>query len=115
MLANCAISVLAASKRVGFRGFTAAVAGQQGGIGFVGLVVAQAAVGVGLDLGGVDYADDVPGLVQKLGQPIAVDAGRFQAGVHMLDLVAFQPLDQLLEALGRVVKCGLAVWSLTSW
>ena len=73
-----------------------------GGIDLIGLVAPQLGAGEVADLGGIDEAHDVPGLMQRQRDTQAVAPGCFQTGVDLSDLVLGQPGNQLAPAIGRI-------------
>ena len=73
----------------------AAIAGDQGGIGLIRLGGRQLGCGKSFDDGRIDYAYQMPGLVQINGQGFAISAGGFQTGVDRASLVRWEPGGEL--------------------
>jgi hypothetical protein len=72
------------------------------GIDLIGLVAPQLGAREVADLGGIDEAHDVPGLMERQRDAQAVASGCFQASVDLSDLVLGQPGNQLAPAIGRI-------------
>ena len=85
----------------------------QNGIDFVSFVAAQFGAGEVTDLGRVDNADDVAGVVRRQRHAEAVTTGRLHADVSLLAAHGGEPNQHQLPAIGAVLE-GPALLSLTS-
>src|ERR1700722_1559492 len=85
----------------------------QNGIDFVSFVAAQFGAGEVTDLGRVDNADDVAGVVRRQRHAEAVTTGRLHADVGLLAAHGREPSQHQLPAIGAVLE-GPALLSLTS-
>jgi hypothetical protein len=70
------------------------------GIDLIGLVAPQLGAREVADLGGIDEAHDVPGLMERQRDAQAVMSGRLQASVDLSNLVLGQPGNQFAPAIG---------------
>ncbi len=85
----------AGGRQAGGRAEHGAILTDMPGIGLVGFVPSEPGSGEITDLRRIDDADDMACRVQHQGHAQAVAPGRFQAGMHPLELAVRQPPDQL--------------------
>src|SRR5207253_1200910 len=88
----------------GFRLLLGTEAGDEGGVELVGFVALQLTLREALDAGWIDDTDGVAGVVEEVGEVIAIAGGGFHTGVQALRAVFDEPGLQLRKACRGVIK-----------
>ena len=80
-----------------------AKAGDESGIALIGFDAEQFALAVAFDAQGINDADTIASLMEPQSHSPAIGAGRFQADMHLTDLLGAQPVQEVLMGGRRVV------------